>query len=135
LGMYDYLKCEYPLPNPPYWITEETIFQTKHRDEDCCMETFRITKEGRLIHQRVSYVNCPDEERPYWGKPEWNKSEIYRMAGMIKTVPAGDVDTEFHGDIVFYEGSTIEENKWAWYEVCARFTNGKLEWIKEVKKE
>ncbi len=42
--MYDYIRCEYPLPgNPPSWATE---FQTK--DLGCEMEQYTITADGRL---------------------------------------------------------------------------------------
>lgn len=45
--MYDYVKCEYPLPgNPPEWA-KDAYFQTK--DFDCLMDTYIITADGKLL--------------------------------------------------------------------------------------
>lgn len=50
MGMFDDLKCEYPLPAYPQM--QEHTFQTK--DLICELETFTITKEGTLIGPYVS---------------------------------------------------------------------------------
>lgn len=44
--MYDNLICEYPLPNPPDFVRENHMFQTKSMD--CSLSTYTITKEGQL---------------------------------------------------------------------------------------
>ena len=39
----------------------------------------------------------------------------------------GNIDLEFHGDLIFYT-----DTKKSWYEFKARFTEGKLQWIKRI---
>ena len=43
----------------------------------------------------------------------------------------------FHGDIVFYNGhwSSDLQRHIDRYEYCARFTNGRVEWIKAIEVE
>src|SRR6266700_5125141 len=44
MGMFDYIRCEHPLPgNAPTWAQE---FQTK--DLACCMNQYVITADGQL---------------------------------------------------------------------------------------
>jgi hypothetical protein len=46
MGMYDYVRCEYPLPgNPPECFKDE-CYQTK--DLDCTLSTYTIRSDGRL---------------------------------------------------------------------------------------
>lgn len=44
MGMFDYIKCEYQLPN---FEVQSEMFQSK--DFDCLMDTYTITKEGILV--------------------------------------------------------------------------------------
>jgi hypothetical protein len=46
MGMFDSIRCEYPLPGDPPADAAELEFQTK--DLDCLLETFTITKDGLL---------------------------------------------------------------------------------------
>jgi hypothetical protein len=129
--MFDYLLCEYPLPDTaPKWITEKTLWQTKDTDAQY-MENYTITKEGRLIHHSVLYENVPENERPYWGKPEWETSKVLQLCGCIRSVPNGDIDTNHHGDL--HIGAMSGSQPYVFYDLIVRFTNGRVEWIKEVK--
>lgn len=131
MGMFDYLLCEYSLPDTaPKWINETTLWQTKDTDAQY-MEYYTITKEGRLIHHSVIYENVPENERPNWGKPEWETSKISQLLGCIRSVPIGDVDTNYHGDL--HIGAMTEKQPYEFYDLIIRFTNGNVEWIKEVK--
>jgi hypothetical protein len=128
MGMFDYLLCEYALPiGVPDWLTNDIVFQTKDTESQY-METYVITEQGRLIHQAVKYETVPEEERPYYGKPEWETATWMQICGMIRKIPIGNVDTNFHGDLHFHGMSEKEP-----YDFCglvARFTNGWLEWIR-----
>ncbi len=44
MGLFDNIKCEYPLPDPE---VQDTTFQTK--DLDCCLYYYTLTREGRLV--------------------------------------------------------------------------------------
>lgn len=42
----------------------------------------------------------------------------------------------YHGDIKFYTSTgSHNNNSFKWYEYKARFTEGKLKWIRRIKKE
>lgn len=123
MGMFDYLRCDYPLPEPE---AQEFEFQTK--DLDCWLEHFLITDQGQLIRQ-IAYGDH-----------------------------AANAIIEHHGDIFFYETKAVLEDgslaylgghdgEWIarnqngervkaagirTYEYQARFTNGKVEWVKRV---
>lgn len=49
MGLFDYVRCEYPLPGNPPECARDAHFQTK--DLTCYMEQYTITAEGRLIHE------------------------------------------------------------------------------------
>jgi hypothetical protein len=78
------------------------------------MDSFTITRDGRLVHHKQHWKMAPS-------------AKLERSAApLITAAPAGDVDTDFHGDIRF-GGSDANE------DYVARFTNGTLEWIKPYK--
>ena len=93
MGMFDYIKCEYPLPDGG---PQDGEFQTKDTDA-MYLECYRITKEGRLIHETVRYEIVEPEEREY---PDPN--DLRHFIGMMRSIPCGDKDTNFHGDLRYY---------------------------------
>ncbi len=128
MGMYDYVKCEYPLPDSRI---QDEVFQTKDFDNE--LATYRITREGRLVYEQVRYELVPEAERPYYGTPEWDKDKWVRLIGHLKAIPLGDEDMRYHGNVVFYAflGEPGQEG-YEWFEFQAWFTNGQLEWIRPV---
>ena len=131
MGMFDELKCEYPLPDAA--IQEET-FQTKSLNR--MIDRYTITQEGRLILYKVRYEVVPEEEREYYGTPEWDEKPFVRIFGMLRTIPVGDVEIPYHGDIAFYTSTgSREEGDLEWFEYRARFTEGRLQWIRRVPKQ
>ena len=107
MGFFDYVYSFYPLPDTE---AQNLEFQTKSFDR--CLESFLITRDGRLhsIPSRKEFFN----ERPF-------EEEVPELALDAE-------DTEYHGDVYFY---TREEGG-AWYEYVARFTEGQLVYIKRV---
>ena len=129
MGMFDYIIVEFPLPDSaPDWIKETTIWQSKGTPAQL-METYVITKEGRLIHRSVRYEAVPEEERPYWGKPEWDTSALARFCGMMTSVSTGDVDINYHGDL--YISAMTNLLPYKFYCCVVRFNNGVVQYIKE----
>ena len=61
MGMYDHIKCEYPLPDASEEVQND-VFQTK--DFYNAMDDYTITKEGRLILHKKVYEEVPEEETP-----------------------------------------------------------------------
>jgi hypothetical protein len=120
MGMFDDVKCKYPLPDPP----RGNDFQTKSFGDGVTggfMENYTITKEGKLVFHKVVYEMVPEEERPYWGKPEWKKNPLMQICGSMKSVPMGDEVMDYHGIINIYTLSDEE-----WFEYSIEFTNGKV---------
>jgi hypothetical protein len=109
MGMFDEVHCGADLP--PGHPEMDRDFQTKSLGS--CLDRFTITKEGRLILHAVRY-EASDEPG--------------RRLPMMKAVPLGDVDTEFHGDIQLYGRA-----KDGLVEYVARFTHGTLEWIRPLQ--
>lgn len=119
--MFDYIKCEYPLPKEGAPVDG---YQTK--DLENFMEDYTITKEGRLIHHTVRYEDVPEEERPYYNDPRWDKSPLLQMVGSIRSIPAGDVDMNYTGSVRFYNDPM---------EFQAIFVEGNLVYIKDLTQE
>lgn len=113
MGLFDYIKCDYPLPDQGMQNAE---FQTKDTDAQY-MEMYRITTDGRLIHETVTREAVPKSERPYPDAEDWRA-----MIGCIRRIPTGDVEIPYHGDICFY----ASDKYGGWHEYVARFTEGRL---------
>lgn len=107
--MFDWLACEHGLPDG---FPVKTGWQTK--DFHNGMDTFVITEDGRLI--------CEE-----W--PDATPKEL----------------PDFHGDIEFYgsnvcmsgpDGYATDDDSPAWWRTyIARFTNGRLQYIRKVEGE
>lgn len=106
MGLFDYVNCEAPLPDGK--PTPPELFQTKDFDNPY-LEKYTITKDGRLVHHAVDY--------------EWIKDEAAPLGYWQRATPAGDVDTNWHGFLNFYDYNTSTKE---WREFDAKFTDGKL---------
>lgn len=112
MGMFDYLKCEMSLPEEPPPPKIEW-FQTKDTEEisgQLYLERWTITPDGRLLQHKVRYEQTPEEELPYPDMP---------FIGCLKTVPIGDIEIAFHGDLEFHHWDNGE-----WWSYVARFEDG-----------
>lgn len=93
MGMFDYLRCEVPLPDG---YEADGLFQTK--DFDCEMVVHVITKEGRLMLERIDATHLvPEAERPY---P--NEKGLLGMCGMLRSDKSVH-QSNFHGIVNFYD--------------------------------
>ena len=128
MGMFDYIRCELPLPDG--WESDE--LQTK--DFDCQMVTHVITKDGRLMLDNGHYEEVPLLERRNW-KVEWGTSVeaqkehiVETTAGRIRRVPKME-DANFYGIVNFY-GLELEVAKgrpfYVGHNYNAKFTDGQL---------
>jgi hypothetical protein len=119
MGMFDDIHCEADLPEGhPEGYRD---FQTKSLGS--CMNHYTITKDGRLMLHRYHVEELEDD-------PEAPEEEPLRrlLFRRTKSTRLEDLDTEFHGDFDFYD--YIEGQQ---YEYVARFTHGKLEWIRKAE--
>lgn len=109
MGMFDYVRCEVPLPDG---CTGE--FQTK--DFDCFLSTILIRADGRLMIEDCDWEEVPLEERPNAQIP---------MFGATRAINKRWRDLDFHGDFRFY-GSRDHGDR---HDYLARFTHGDIESI------
>lgn len=116
MGMFDYLRCEYPLPVDG---ANELEYQTKDTPSQF-LENYKIEKDGTL-----SYESCRYEDRS-----DQTLSGIMRLAGMMTRIVEGWEKVCFTGEIRFY--TTIEEDA-KWIEFSSYFVDGKLKELVQIK--
>jgi hypothetical protein len=123
MGMYDYIKCEHPLPDG--FDPSKIQWQTKDTYEQY-LETYTISADGRLLYDAGHYESVPKAERPYPDAPEGSLTALAGSMRRVVDTPA--VPQDFHGDIYFYgtEGDFNAPEGYVWREYRARFSEGKL---------
>jgi hypothetical protein len=109
MGMFDSIVFVGALPEGMH--PSDAGFETRSLFR--LMETFTVTKEGRLVHHARRYVK-----------------DARCAGGFDKQAPliALDMDMEFHGDIVV---TGFRANSYADYVL--RFTHGLLEWTRPIE--
>lgn len=141
MGMFDYVTCEYELPEKPshdsegIWSnTKDIIFQTKSLD--CVLGHFKIDAEGNLLKEARVYEtdNAPleldtsedDKPFPFWKFPirklvssTWDKSSFTGIVSFYESVEKPDETYDVSG----------------WIEFDATFVNGTLQSIECVNNE
>jgi hypothetical protein len=98
MGMFDYVKCEYPLPsNPPCsaWQSKETPAQY--------LDTYMISADGKLLHEESD----PQE------KMDTGQSSTGRMIEL----------SDFTGEFEFHDSDAVTGD---WWSYTAKFASGKL---------
>ena len=135
MGMFDYIRCDYPLPDG--W---QPVGALQTKDFDCEMVTHVITADGRLMLERKA-------ERPYPDAPD---DSLLSMCGSVRT-ECSQHNSNFHGVVNFYgseyrtmddqparprgtehhgekvcDYTTKEPLKQIWHEYDAKFTDGQL---------
>jgi hypothetical protein len=117
MGMYDELTCNYPLPDK-FKKYQNKRFQTKSLGN--CLSQYLISREGQLIEQTFDWLDVPEEERPYYNKPEWNRLS---WVGALETIPNEPTELNYTGEVRFY---TSDQENDSWIEFVALFSKGKL---------
>ena len=125
--MFDWVRCEAPLPDPPG--EKHSGFQTK--DLDCSMDTYRITVDGRLELEKIVSEPVPEAERPPPPGPEASIFEkLQAIGGYYREVSRSWVDQNHHGYLKFYTSTSLPSAEgrptYNWHEYRAKFTDGRL---------
>lgn len=126
MGMFDYIRCETPLPDG-----YTGALQTK--EFDCEMVTHIISADGRMMLDRGGWESVPKAERPY---PDAADDDFKSMCGCIRRVPKYE-DAHYHGRVHFGGLETIGHEPDERYgpagrpiyrdhDYVAKFTDGKL---------
>lgn len=115
MGMFDNIKCSYPLPIEGL---ENEVFQTKDTPAQF-LDTYEIREDGTLWH----------EEYDIEDKSDRSKKGIERMFGCMSRVnERWEQVTNFTGEIRFY--TSIDTR---WIDFSAYFVNGKLNQLHIIK--
>lgn len=145
MGMFDYIKCEYPLHSLPQRLVDQwegdVTFQTKDTP-DQYMSLYKIDADGKLWYEEreTEWVDAVDPE-----------SESFSdRIGHLKTISTSWKQIDFHGAISFYESYNHENYKseynagdgkeWqryesGWVEYKALFKDGQMIAIDLTKAE
>ena len=143
MGMYDNIKCKYPLPDA---AAQGVDFQTK--DLECTLAEYEITEDGRLIEHCWDYEATPEDELPHKDAP---KDSILRICGIIRRVKGSYriEEQDYDGVLNFYgdaqSGELMMLNfktgvdelhpgpRPEWFEYDATFVAGKLIKVERVE--
>jgi len=123
MGMFDTVVCRYSLPHH-----QDAEFQTKdlaavvfgEHGIGGFMDDYEVTQDGRLrrhVHER-----------------EWTKDPDAPFGGWLRSVRDWWEDVpDAHGDVVIYAGrASGNQAGAAWTEFRLRFTNGRVQDVREI---
>jgi len=117
MGMFDDLRCEYPLPAPG---ANELSFQTKDTPAQWC-DLYVIRADGTLWHEEYETEDRSDPDA----------EGLEALIGLMTRVNERWVQCEkFTGEIRFYDFINAKDNggkDTAWIEFSSYFINGKLQ--------
>lgn len=122
MGMFDNVRCRYPLPHH-----QDRAFQTKDLARDSwlggALDDYEIMKDGRLrrrVHQR-----------------KWVKKPGSLLGGYFKSIRSWwEKVPDIHGDVSIYTSDGRPgEPGYRWIEFRVRFTNGRVQNVREVSRE
>lgn len=117
MGMFTWVEPDNAVLPPEYrelkdWQTKDVI--------ECALETLVISATGQLIHVWHEYETVEDASTfsGFYLRPTTEHRDIL----------------DYHGDMRFYTTTTGDRSSpdYAFIELVARFTEGKLQWIRPV---
>jgi hypothetical protein len=119
MGMFDYVRCELPLPDG--WGADGSYVELQTKDfEFPYLETYTITKGGRLTRRFVSdWEPVPESEWEYVGDDN-PLHKLWHERSKRKPIHS-ERDVNFHGMLNFYGSEGTR-----WHEYNAKFTDGQL---------
>lgn len=124
MGMFDDIRCKYPLPVPG---ANDLDYQTKDTPEQL-LDQYEIREDGTLWHENYDtedhselgrwMAEHPGQEAP----PE--VSGLASISGMLTRVNKRWEPVAFTGEICFY--TSLGPNHSGWIEFSAYFIGGKI---------
>lgn len=98
MGMFDTVTVEGALPDG----RRGAHLQTKSLE--CAGTSYTLAADGRLWRHDGFAEVVPDEERPAFGTPQWDKP-FYRLFGSLRFVETGRSPDLFSGILEMHDGS------------------------------
>lgn len=126
MGMFDYVTCNYDIPELADLHTKKTgAWQTKSLDN--IMGQYYIDIDGGLQKRYVVRESVPEEERPFYGKPEWDDPWL-RLAGSVRERKNSEKWEQYphHGIVELHGISYYEHGHNVWVSVEFTFVSGKV---------
>lgn len=118
MGMFDDLRCKYPLPVEG---ANALSFQTKDTPEQY-LDKYEIREDGTLWHQTYDVEDRSDP----------NAEGLLRICGMATKVPTGWEPVPLTGEVRFYAfwrdepGKPLDTSTAGWIEFSGYFVAGAL---------
>lgn len=119
MGMYDHLRCLYPLP---ILGANELSYQTKSLD--CALDDYEIGVDGRLRHQEYDIEDHRDPSR----------SGRLSLAGIMTRVNPRWVDESLTGEVRFYGGPEGDHSPEAELTWSAYFVDGIMRELHQIER-
>jgi hypothetical protein len=122
MGMFDSVKLD-GIKFPFEGKFEVGEYQTK--DFDCSLDTIVFHADGTITRERGIYAPTPEEDRPYYGKPEWDGpwgkaiGMMHRTETVVDLIGLPERET-YH----FY--ASIEDATESWLDIWADVENHKV---------
>ena len=121
MGLFDEVLMEYPMPDPEI---QDSVFQTKSMYN--AMENYTVTSGGQLILHKCHYEEVPEEERPYFGTPEWEEEKgLYKFFGSMVSVYDADVPSQYHGMMEIHTilpgDNSPDDDEWYSYDLTFEY--------------
>lgn len=108
MGLYDYIRCRYPLPVEGANALE---FQTKDTDAQY-LDHYEIREDGTLFHEQYDPRIEKDEKAPlgFYSHRENVRWEQIKMTGEIRFYASGDDGSWIEFSAYFLDGNLREIN-------------------------
>jgi hypothetical protein len=120
--------CDFILPS-----LQEMSFQTK--DFFNQLDTYVVSKEGRLFLEKAVFHEVPENKQPYYGTADWYTNPFVRLIGSQEKEVLDAVLIR-HDGLVDFTGYIINPNgNDMFYNFQAGFSNGVLEFITLVDEQ
>ena len=137
MGLYDNLKCNYPLPdNGP----QDIEYQTK--DLENYLGEYELTVDGKLIEHCWEWESTPKDELKYPDMPFIGCMRKVKDSHYIKELDFTGIlnfyGDKYSGELILWNFKTGEDElhpgpKPEWFEFVATFIDGQLINIERIK--
>jgi len=128
MGMFDSIRCDYPLPLPLEVVDKlpdiyEKEFQTK--DFENLLDYYILTEEGEILFHQKKY--------------EWRDDDSSFLKGYMEVIEEEIIPHPFHGLLNFYSYETVysDTSRLSGYDISidymAKFNNGRLDSIEVLE--
>jgi len=120
MGMFDYLNCKYPLPNPSFdldsWGIKLNDIKYQTKDLENCLIEYTIRENGELWYDDVTY--------------QWVDDDNVLLKGYMDVVSSHNKPANFHGIVTFYCYEELGEKDGKFYSLEldyeAKFVDNKI---------